>query len=254
VETLFLFATLVVLTAAERHPKLRYMPLPLVRRYFGTDALCLLTGVLLLGLALQSWAGAGAGLFALPRVQPAAWPCTLLFPVTIALYDLGGWVSHVLLHRTNVLWEIHKVHHSSLALDWLATFRAHILEHALRHFLSPVLLLLLGFPVVVVGLAAATYGAWAALGHSNLALPLGALESFLVTPRLHRLHHVPGTSEKNFGTITSLWDRLAGTLHRDPSARLAPIGVPGEISTYPQTWGRQWVEPFRRLRLRLATE
>ena len=69
----------------------------------------------------------------------------------------------------------------------------------------------------------------------------------LITPRLHRLHHVATSCEKNFGVAFSVWDRLARTL-TTATEEGGPLGVPGEIDTYPQTWTKQLVEPFRRWR------
>jgi lathosterol oxidase len=51
---------------------------------------------------------------------------------------------HLSLHRFEALWQLHEVHHSSPALDWLATFRSHLLEQALRHFATPLLLVAVG--------------------------------------------------------------------------------------------------------------
>jgi sterol desaturase/sphingolipid hydroxylase (fatty acid hydroxylase superfamily) len=70
----------------------------------------------------------------------------------------------------------------------------------LRRLVAPLLLILAGVPVDVAGSAAAIFVAWAILNHANLRLPLGALEPLLITPRLHRLHHLPrrrsGTSAR----------------------------------------------------------
>jgi sterol desaturase/sphingolipid hydroxylase (fatty acid hydroxylase superfamily) len=171
-------------------------------------------------------------------------PFALTIGLAIILHDLGGYGSHLLLHRIDTLWKLHKVHHSSRTLDWLATFRAHILEHALRHFLSPVLLILLGFPLTAVGIASAVTAAWAVLVHANLDVSWYWLEPILITPRLHRLHHVPATSERNLGVFLSVWDRLCGTLETNSTAALHPLGVPGAVDSYPQTWPRQFIEPF----------
>jgi lathosterol oxidase len=174
----------------------------------------------------------------------------LTIGLALLLHDLGGYASHVLLHRIETFWEFHKVHHSSRTLDWLATFRAHIAEHALRHLFSPVLLILLGFPLTAVGVASGVLAAWAALLHANLSVSWRWLEPILMTPRLHRLHHVPATSERNLGVFLSIWDRLRGTLETNPTVQLQPIGVPGAVETYPQTWPRQLVEPFARRAIR----
>ena len=240
-----LLATLVLIAATERVPALRFERLPLLRPFFTTDLVYFITGATALGLLLRAqavgWADlAGLGAFVFPVL-----PFGVVVVLATVLHDLGGYASHLLLHRIDVLWKFHKVHHSSRRLDWLAAFRAHFVEHALRHLLSPVALILLGVPLPAVAAAAAIYGAWAALGHANLRVDLAFLEPVLVTPRLHRLHHVPGTSAANFGTIFTFWDRLHRTLVTDANAPLTPIGVPGEEDTYPQQWLPQLIQPLR---------
>jgi len=251
--TTFCLATaLLAIALLERLPALRFERVPFPRRYLATDALYLASGVLALGLLMRQQAHALAPARGLGVAALAALPPVLAVAFATVLYDLASYVTHFLLHRVEVLWRLHKVHHSSRTLDWLATYRAHVLEHALRHLLSTVLLLLIGFPLGVVAVAATLYAIWAALGHSNLGIRLRVLEPVLITPRLHRLHHVPATSEHNLGTILSLWDRLRGTLVTDPRAATGPLGVPGEVETYPQSWLPQLVEPLRRPRREAA--
>jgi sterol desaturase/sphingolipid hydroxylase (fatty acid hydroxylase superfamily) len=240
-------AALLALVIAERMPRLRFQSSPLIRPFFTSDLWYLATGGILLSLVMRAQAVPWSGIFA-GNVQHALAdvPYALTVGAAIILHDLGGYGSHILLHRITALWELHKVHHSSRTLDWLATFRAHILEHALRHLLSPVLLILLGFPLTAVGIAGAVTSVWAALVHANLGVSWRWLEPVFITPRLHRLHHVPATSERNLGVVLSVWDRLRGTLETSPTAALQPTGVPGAVETYPQTWPRQLIEPFAR--------
>ncbi len=234
---------LFTLIAAERSARLRRVPAPFLRPHLASDLIFFATGALGLGLAMRTGA---AQLAAALGVAPiGAWPTGVAALTTLAAYDANAWLVHWLLHRYEPLWRLHKVHHASPHLDWLATFRAHPIEHALRHAGSPVLLLLLGFPAAHVALAGVVYAAWAALGHANLHVCWGALEWLLITPRLHHLHHVPETSERNLGTIFSLWDRLAGRLTRRTAPRSAALGVPGEEASYPQRWWPQIREPFR---------
>jgi sterol desaturase/sphingolipid hydroxylase (fatty acid hydroxylase superfamily) len=239
---------LVAIALAERSPALRLGRQPFLRRGFGTDLFYLATGAVALGLGVRhaaAWlaeASAGTG----PPSDALAAP--LGVALAIVFYDLGAYATHMLLHRFEALWRLHEVHHSSPTLDWLATFRAHAAEHGLRHLASPALLLLAGFPMATVAVASAVYTAWAAFVHANIGLELRFLEPLLVTPRLHRLHHVPRTSGRNLGTIFSFWDRLRGTLVTDPSAPLVPLGVPGREASYPQTWRAQLIEPFRSAR------
>jgi sterol desaturase/sphingolipid hydroxylase (fatty acid hydroxylase superfamily) len=246
-DLLFFGAVLLILIFAERRSRLQFQPSSLFRPFFVSDLFYLATGGILLSSLMQAQAVPWAGIFSegIPQALINA-PFPLTLGIAIILHDLGGYGTHILLHRIDVLWELHKVHHSSRTLDWLATFRAHLLEHALRHFLSPVLLILLGFPLAAVGIASVVLAIWAALVHANLNVSWRWLEPILITPRLHRLHHVPATSERNLGVFLSVWDRLRGTLETNPTAPLQPVGVPGTITTYPQTWPRQFIEPFVR--------
>jgi len=237
-EITILAAAIVVLLVIERLPALRFTPLPVRRPHAGSDFFYLLTS----GVALSLIAQRLAIRFAAPQ-HPFATGLALA-GCSLVLFDLGSYLSHRLLHRLAFLWEVHKVHHSSRNLDWLATFRGHLVEHSIRQLLSPVFLIALGMPLTVVGLTAAIHGAWSAFSHANFAPRLRYLDWLLVTPRLHRLHHHVDSCEKNFGVMLSLWDRIAGTLTTAPAS--GPLGVPDEVDTYPQTWARQLVEPFRR--------
>lgn len=242
---LIIFATGIVgFILAERSPRLRFQPLPIVRSLFASDLVYMLTGALLLSFLMRAqaapWAGTLGGSGA-SFLRAAPFP--LIVGAAVVVHDFGGYLAHRLLHRVDFLWEVHKVHHSSRSLDWLATFRAHILEHALRHLMSPVLLILLGFPLAAVGLASGVHVISSMLGHANLSVELRWMEPLFITPRLHRLHHVPATSLKNFASMFTIWDRLFSTLEANPAASLTPIGVPEEIETYPQGWWQQLRAP-----------
>jgi sterol desaturase/sphingolipid hydroxylase (fatty acid hydroxylase superfamily) len=79
--------------------------------------------------------------------------------------------------------------------------------------------------------------------HSNLKLDLRFLESILITPRLHKIHHIYKTSERNLGTVFTFWDRIRGTLVLTETDESIAFGN-GE-QNYPQSWGAQLIEPAR---------
>jgi lathosterol oxidase len=241
VDLLGITLALLAVIALER-TRLRRVSAPFLRAHFAADLAFYATGVVALGIAMRSAAERTA--FALGVPPLPAWPVLATFALTLALYDFGAWLSHRIVHRSAFLWRVHKVHHASPQLDWLAAFRMHPIELAIRHALSPVLLLLLGFPLAQVSAASILAGGWAALVHANLDVRWHALEWLLVTPRLHHLHHVPATSDRNFGAIFSVWDRLAGRLLRASAPRDAVLGVPGELGTHPHGWWEQLRAPF----------
>ncbi len=240
-----------ILASFERLPGLRFRASPFLRSFFASDVFYLLTGFVAgtsLTLAFVVAASATLGALGMPRLSAFALPLPVSTVVALISLDFGNYVAHWLMHRYDALWEIHKIHHSSRTLDWLATFRSHFLEQTLRRLLAPLGLIVLGVPVEAAVLGAGLFNAWAMFIHSNLSLDLQVLEPVLVTPRLHRVHHDPNTTHKNFGTFLTLWDRLLRStfVTRDVAPDVA-FGIPDEVETYPQGWGRQLVEPVRRI-------
>jgi sterol desaturase/sphingolipid hydroxylase (fatty acid hydroxylase superfamily) len=236
-----------VVALLERVSLLRLRESRFWRPFFFTDVGWYLVAVgvtLAFGPVFEGLAHGRAAL-GLPGLELLALSWAGQVVIATLLYDLGAFAAHRLLHRYDLLWRLHKVHHSSRVLDWLATTRAHGLEHLVRGIPVQAALFTLGVPVSALATALAIYAAFATLGHSNLRIGLARVEWLFVTPRLHHLHHVPETTHRNFGTIFTLWDRLFGRLtirEADPGECL---GVPGEIDGYPQTWWRQLAQPFR---------
>jgi lathosterol oxidase len=234
---------LLAVIALERS-RFRRLPSRFLRPHFAADFTFFATGVVALGLGMRALAERAAEAFGVPPLPAWPWPASLA--LTLVLYDLGAWSAHWLMHRVPFLWRAHQVHHASPRLDWLAAFRMHPLEHAIRHALSPVLLLLCGFPPLHVGVASIVAGAWAATAHANLGVRWAGLEWLLVTPRMHHLHHAPDTSERNLGAVLSVWDRLAGRLLRATAPAESWLGVPGHVGAFPHGWWAQVCLPFRR--------
>jgi sterol desaturase/sphingolipid hydroxylase (fatty acid hydroxylase superfamily) len=253
---LALLATAATLILLERIPALRRVRARLLRAHFGADILFLVVGWVAGARLAFLYFGAGSEVLGrgLPRVAGLGAPLWAEFLVAFILIDLGNYVAHDLMHRFESLWEFHKVHHSSRILDWLATFRAHIVESALRRLLAPLLLILIGMSPAAVAIASAVFHAWAILNHSNLRIDLRFLEPILVTPRLHHLHHVPATGQRNMGTVFTFWDRLLGRLETLPVPPDEVLGVPDEVESYPQGFVRQMREPFTRLAGRMRTK
>ena len=88
---------------------------------------------------------------------------------------------------------------------------------------------------------------WVMLNHSNLNISLGFLDAVVITPKFHRIHHQPATSNRNFGTVFTFWDRLRGTFIAEVADNDPVFGVPEEVDTYPQGWFSQFVEPLRKI-------
>jgi sterol desaturase/sphingolipid hydroxylase (fatty acid hydroxylase superfamily) len=251
------FVTLVVLfvtvAALERIPRLQFAPSSFRRPYLTTDVAWYLVAsgaaivtTFLFGPLLSKLALPGAA------TTFADLPVIVRLGVAIVVYDFVATAIHAGMHRADALWSIHKVHHSSLRLDWLATTRAHMGENLVRQLPAQATLFALGVPASTIAIVLLGFASFALLGHSNLRLGGRIVELVFVTPRLHRLHHLTATSQNNFGTVLTIWDRMMGRLvSRDVSPQ-ERFGVPGEIDTYPQRFADALRQPMKEARVRRA--
>lgn len=171
----------------------------------------------------------------------------------LVLLDYTLYVWHVLLHRVPLLWRFHVVHHIDRDLDALTAIRFHFGE------------LLLSVPwrvaqVVTLGIDARTLSAWQTslflsvlFHHSNVRLPPGAervVSRFVVTPRIHGIHHstAPDEMNANWSSGLMVWDLLHRTAARGIPPHDVTIGVPGYQDAADVTVGRMLWLPFTRLR------
>jgi sterol desaturase/sphingolipid hydroxylase (fatty acid hydroxylase superfamily) len=246
---IYLGATTLLLIALEQIPQLRFRSSQFFRLYFASDVVYLLTGYLAVASISVAYIVGGSNLIGttlgVPGLARLNLPIWISVPMALVALDFGQYVAHYLMHRYDWLWEFHKIHHSSVTVDWLATFRSHLVEQILRRILGPLMLIVAGFPVNASLIASGIFIAWAEFNHANLKVNLGFMESVLISPRLHKVHHVPRTSESNLGTIFTFWDRIRGTLVSGALNQEAVFGN-GERD-YPQTWTRQLLRPLRRV-------
>ena len=241
-----LTGVLVLVAWLERIPALQLCPGPLRRPWFATD-------IAWYGVATVA-AGVSTFVFrpllvrlTLPAVADAvgSLPPALRFLLAVMVFDAVAFAVHMGLHRSDALWRVHKVHHSSRRLDALATTRTHAFELLIRNVPAQMALFALGYPAEVVASVVLVYGSFAVFGHSNLRLNLYRIEWLFVTPRIHRLHHVPSTTQRNFATVFTVWDRVAGRLVRADTGPDEVLGIPGEIESFPQRFGPAFREPAR---------
>lgn len=244
---------LVLVSALERVPAMQFAPRRMVRPFLATDGAWFLVGT---GASLVATFVLRPVLdrLALPGLASsvAAIPVAARVALALAVYDAVAFLVHTGIHRSEALWSVHKVHHSSLRLDALATTRTHLFEHAMRNVPAQACLFALGFAAETVALVLVAYATFAFLGHSNLRLGNRWIELAFITPRLHRLHHLPASSQQNFGTVFTIWDRLAGHLLTRDASPAERTGVPGEIDLYPQRFAVAFRQPLREAQARRA--
>jgi len=151
--------------------------------------------------------------------------------VTIVVFDCGDYWMHRANHRIGLLWRFHKTHHSDMEIDVTTASRFHLGELLITNSIKGALILLWGPSLLGVAAFETLLTAASQFHHGNLDIPLNSqdiIEKIIVTPRMHRCHHVfeGRCQESNYATIFSVWDKLFGTYHwAGTIAELAPVGV-----------------------------
>lgn len=174
----------------------------------------------LLGLAFTAVTHWTAGRqFGLVYRFPGLSNLVAIFVLSLVLLDLSEYGYHRLMHRYKILWRLHLVHHSDDVVDVSTVLREHPAETGVRLLNTLFWTFLLGVPVWCLVFRQILQVIFTVGTHSNLRLPdrVDRVLSWLfVTPNMHHVHHhfqQPYT-DRNFGDILSVWDRLFGTFAR----------------------------------------
>jgi sterol desaturase/sphingolipid hydroxylase (fatty acid hydroxylase superfamily) len=153
----------------------------------------------------------GVGLLALFALPP--WGQA---PLGIAALDFFAYLAHLLLHKSWLGWQFHRVHHSESAVDVTTAFRQHPGETVWRLLWQLAAIFAFGIPLWIVIIYLILSAVNAQFEHANIKLN-SRLDSFLrlviVTPHMHKAHHSRDQREtdSNYSNIFSVWDRLCGT-------------------------------------------
>ena len=152
----------------------------------------------------------------LAALLPAPGSLWVKYVFVFVALDLGDYLYHRLMHHIPALWRFHLVHHTDQVVDSSTTAREHPGESAVRSAFLVLWTFVLGasFEVLLLRQAAETVSA--VLAHSAIRLPswlARPLGWVLITPNLHHVHHhyVLPYTDRNFGGVLSVWDRMFGT-------------------------------------------
>ena len=145
------------------------------------------------------------------------WPVGLQLVVFFVILDFVQWLTHVLLHKYEVLWRFHKVHHSVKEMGFAAHLRYHWMENILYKPLKTLGVMVLGgfepeqayivhFIAIIIG----------HLNHANIRITWGPFKYILNNSVMHLYHHMKALPENkpkgiNFGISLSIWDFLFKT-------------------------------------------
>jgi sterol desaturase/sphingolipid hydroxylase (fatty acid hydroxylase superfamily) len=176
-------------------------------------------------------------------------PAWIEAPLAVLALDYTLYFWHVLTHLNPLLWRFHQPHHVDLDMDASTALRFHFGEIGLS----------VGWraaQIVVIGVSPLAFSIWQTglfvcivFHHSNVRLAPETerrLSRWLVTPRMHEIHHsnIEDEADSNWSSGLSIWDRLHGTQRLDVPRERITIGVPAYSDPGDVTVGRTLEMPF----------
>ncbi len=172
------------------------------------------------------------------------WSMWIQLLVFFIILDFVQWVTHVLLHKFEVLWRFHKVHHSVKEMGFAAHLRYHWMENILYKPLKTIGVMLIGGfepeQAYIVHFIAITIGH---LNHANVRITWGPFKYLFNNSVMHLYHHVKALPEDkpmgiNFGISLSIWDYIFKTNYVPDDNGEIELGFPDEESFPKDFWGQ----------------
>jgi sterol desaturase/sphingolipid hydroxylase (fatty acid hydroxylase superfamily) len=176
------------------------------------------------------------------------WAQLLIFFIIL---DFVQWLTHVLLHKYNFLWQFHKVHHSVEEMGFAAHLRYHWMENVLYKPLKTFGVMILGGfepgQAYIVHFIAISIGHF---NHSNIKITWGPLKYIFNNPVMHLWHHarfLPEDRQKgvNFGISLSIWDYLFRTNYIPNESGNIKLGF-DDLEQFPKSFLGQLFYGFRK--------
>ena len=174
-------------------------------------------------VAASEWATAHR--FGLLYLVPGSDSPWLRMGLMVLVLDFLDYASHRAMHGLSFCWRFHLIHHTDPAIDVSTTVREHPGETVIRNLILIACVLLCGAPMEALVIRQLGLTFFNITAHSRFQLParVGHIIGWLfITPNLHHVHHhavLPYTN-RNYGDIFSVWDRLFGTLAEVPREQL----------------------------------
>tara|TARA_Y100000991_G_scaffold54751_1_gene39987 strand:- start:300 stop:1073 length:774 start_codon:yes stop_codon:yes gene_type:complete len=177
------------------------------------------------------------------------------------LDDFTKYITHALMHKVPLLWEIHKTHHSARTLTPLTIFRTHPIEgviFVLRSALTQGIVIATFYYVYgsnitfITILGANIFSFWfhlfgSNLRHSHIRINYwNWLEKILISPAQHQIHHSIKKEHhnKNFGVAFAFWDYMFGSLYISKSNEDVKFGISEKEHEYENNIIYLYLSPF----------
>ncbi|WP_269519610.1 sterol desaturase family protein [Alteromonas sp. BMJM2] len=165
-------------------------------------------------VGISFWASErGYGLLNMLSVGESDLVSTVAVTVGVLILDIVIYWQHRLFHTVPLLWRVHKMHHADSHVDTTTGLRFHPIEIVISLGIKAAAVVAFGLPVLAIIIFEVALNGFALFNHANIRLPQqwdDRLSKFIITQRLHRIHHsqVKEESNSNFGFSVSWWDKV----------------------------------------------
>jgi sterol desaturase/sphingolipid hydroxylase (fatty acid hydroxylase superfamily) len=186
-------------------------------------------------------AGMEAAFGASPAVEPTIMWRLLYGLVSILIVDAIFYWTHYMMHKTQIGWALHKVHHSAQVLTPWTRPREHFIVGPLWALGPAIGLAISGgifawvfngnitqITIVNVGIFSVLYALNGNFRHYHVSFRYPRwLELWLQSPGMHHTHHsyLEKHWDSNLGLVTSIWDRMMGTIYIADKYEETPWGL-----------------------------
>jgi len=143
-------------------------------------------------------------------------PIWVRLPLGFLLADFFMYWWHRLNHILPFLWYFHRFHHQDRKLNTTSSVRFHTGELILSYILKVPFFLLIGISVNTLLLYGLVFAIVVTLHHSNIRIGDKLdriLRKFIVSPKMHRIHHsvIRSETDSNYSSVLPYWDLLFGS-------------------------------------------
>lgn len=207
-------ALFVLLLCMEKIQPYKAVPTASLRQSFTTNASAfLLNNIVMNALSLSSLflvaqRYSSHGLLSSLDDGPLKWALCFVF------FDFVVYAWHVVGHKSERLWRLHKVHHSDKNIHVSTGLRFHLLDQLLEVVVKCIGVVMIGAAAHIVVACEIIRMFFVFFHHANVAVPGERWLSYvIITPSLHRVHHSTRRIEhdSNYGIVLAVWDLMFGT-------------------------------------------
>ena len=181
----------------------------------------------------------------------SGWSIGLQLLIFFVVTDFIQWFTHVMLHRFDIFWRFHKVHHSIVQMGFAGHLRYHWMENVFYTPIKYITVMLIGgftpemaYIVFYISIAIGHFN------HANIGWSYGPLKYIFNNPKMHIWHHAKElpTARRfgvNFGISLSIWDYLFRKNYIPSDGRDIELGFDG-IEKYPKGFFGLILSGFRK--------